>query len=126
MYSDKLGDKMKEHGTSVYLINTGWSGGPYGIGKRIDIVMTRAMVNAALNGDLENVEYYTDDLFHLAVPKSCPGVPAEILKPENTWKNKSEFTKRAEKLAKEFSAYFDKAYGDKNIDPAVTAQCPGK
>ncbi len=126
MYSDMLGEKMEEHGTSVYLINTGWSGGPYGIGKRIDINLTRAMVNAALSGDLDDVDYYEDELFHLMVPKSCPGVPDDILNPENTWEDKKAFKERAKKLAEDFSDYFDKAYADKNIHDDVKAQCPGK
>lgn len=125
-YSDKLGDKMKKYGTKVFLVNTGWSGGPYGVGKRIDIDLTRAMVNAALDGKLDNVEYQENKLFHLAVPVLCPGVPSEILNPQNTWSDKDAYVKRAEKLASEFSANFDKSYGDKNIDEKVRSQCPGK
>ncbi|MDD2391019.1 MAG: phosphoenolpyruvate carboxykinase (ATP) [Desulfobacterales bacterium] len=126
MYSDLLGNKMKEHNTQVYLINTGWSGGPYGIGKRIDITVTRKMVNAALDGQLENVEYTSNQQFHLDVPKTCPGVPSEILNPENTWKDKAAYQERASKLAVEFSQHFDKAYGNKHLDEAVKRQCPGK
>jgi phosphoenolpyruvate carboxykinase (ATP) len=126
IYSDLLGKKMKEHGTSIYLINTGWSGGPYGVGKRIDINLTRAMIYAALDGSLEKAEYRIDETFHLSVPKTCRGVPDDILEPKNTWKDKDDFNKRTEKLAKEFSNYFDKAYGDKNIDDKVKAECPGK
>ena len=126
MYSDLLGNKMKEHNTQVYLINTGWSGGPYGIGKRIDITVTRKMVNAALDGQLENVEYTSNQQFHLDVPKTCPGVPSEILNPENTWKDKAAYRERASKLAVEFSQHFDKAYGNKHLDEAVKRQCPGK
>ena len=125
-YSDMLGMKMKEHGTSVYLINTGWSGGPFGVGERIDINLTRAMVDAALDGTLDNVEYYTDDLFHLRVPVECPNVPSEILNPKNTWDDKDAYDERANKLAQEFSKYFDSAYGDKDIDVKVKKQCPGK
>lgn len=125
-YSDMLGEKMKQFGTDVYLVNTGWSGGPYGIGKRIDIDLTRAMVNAALNGKLKDTDYYEDKLFHLNVPKTCPGVPSEILNPQNTWKDKDAYLKRAQKLASEFSANYDKSYGDKKIEESVRCQCPGK
>ena len=111
---------------TVYLVNTGWSGGPYGVGSRMDINLTRAMVSAALGGALEDVEYVEDPLFHVAIPKSCPGVPDEVLFPKNTWDDKGAFEDRANKLASEFSAFFDKAYGNKGIDPAVASQCPGK
>ena len=126
VYAGMLGEKMEKHNTSVYLINTGWSGGGYGVGKRIDIDLTRAMVNAALSGDLENVEFVTNDLFHLDIPKSCPGVPDNILFPKNTWDDKEGFEKVAEKLAKSFSDQFDKAYGDKNISGDIEKECPGK
>ncbi|MFO8112857.1 MAG: phosphoenolpyruvate carboxykinase (ATP) [Desulfosalsimonadaceae bacterium] len=125
-YSDLLGEKMKEHKTQVFLVNTGWSGGPYGVGSRIDITLTRAMINAAIDGKLKNVEYTYNELFHLNVPKTCPGVPDEVLIPENTWKDKAEFEKRAKALAIEFSTHFDKAYSDADIDAAIKAECPGK
>ncbi len=125
-YSGLLGKKMKEHNTKVYLINTGWVGGPYGVGNRIDIALTRTILNAALDDKLADVEYEYNELFHLDVPKSCPGVDPEILNPVNTWDNKEAYTERAKKLAGEFSAYFDKAYGNKNIDDDVKSQCPGK
>ena len=126
VYAKMLGEKMEKHGTKVYLINTGWSGGPYGEGKRMDINITRTLVNAALNGELENVEYKEDKLFHLNIPLSCPGVPSEILDPRNTWKDKEAYDKRAKKLAEDFSKHFDKAYGNKNIGSEIAKQCPGK
>lgn len=125
-YSDLLGKKLKEHQSKVYLINTGWSGGPFGVGRRMDINMTRAMVNAALEGKLADVECYYDAIFHLNVPLQCPGVPSEILNPENTWQDKALYRRRAEKLAREFGDHFDKAYGNKRIDENVRLQCPGK
>jgi phosphoenolpyruvate carboxykinase (ATP) len=125
-YSDLLGEKLQEHHSKVYLINTGWSGGPFGVGQRMDINLTRAMVTAALEGSLENVECFHDTIFHLNVPLACPGVPSEILKPENTWKDKNAYCERARKLAMEFSRHFDKAYGNKQIDEKVRLQCPGK
>ncbi len=124
-YSDLLGRKMKTHQTDVYLVNTGWSGGPFGAGSRIDITLTRAMVDAALDGKLKDVEYKENTLFHITVPQSCPGVPAEMLQPVNTWKDKAAYEKRARKLADEFCAHFQKAYGNKNIDEDVCIQCPG-
>ena len=126
IYADMLGDKMEKFNTSVYLINTGWSGGAYGTGKRINLKLTRKMVNAALSGELENVEYTIDKTFHLNVPKTCPGVPEEILIPKNTWENKADYDKTAQKLANQFSEAFDKAYGNKNIKADIVKQCPGK
>ena len=126
LYSDLLGKKMKEHKTDVYLINTGWSGGPFGEGERMDITLTRKMVDAALDGKLKDVAYKEDKLFHFQVPLSCPDVPSDILNPENTWKDKDRFKDRAKKLASDFSKYYDKAYGDKDIDEIVEKQCPGK
>ncbi|MCK4598226.1 phosphoenolpyruvate carboxykinase (ATP) [Candidatus Bipolaricaulota bacterium] len=127
VYARMLGEKMDKHGTTVYLVNTGWSGGPYGVAERMDINLTRAMVHAALSGELEGVEYDENATFHVLVPRSCPGIPSsEILNPRNTWEDKDAYDERAAKLASEFAAHFDKAYGDKGIDPAVAAQCPGK
>ena len=125
-YASLLGEKTKKHGTQVYLINTGWSGGPYGEGKRMDINITRAIIRAVLNGELDRVEYDEDMTFHIRIPRTCPGVPSEILQPRNTWKNAEAFEKRAQKLAAEFSAHFDKVYGSKNLPASVCRQCPGK
>ena len=126
VYASMLGEKMEKFDSQVYLINTGWSGGGYGVGKRMDINLTRKMVNAALNGDQNNVEYDYDQLFHVLVPKSCPGVPAEILTPKNTWADKAAYDKQAKMLAEKFSSAFDKNYGDKNINESVVKMCPGK
>ena len=125
VYARMLGQKLDQHGTDVYLVNTGWSGGPYGEGARMDITLTRAMVRAALAGSLRDVDYDEDPAFHIAVPRTCPGVPAEILGPRNTWADARAYDARAKKLASEFAAHFARAYGDKGIDPAVAAQCPG-
>ncbi len=125
VYASLLGEKMKKHGTQVYLINTGWSGGPYGVGERMDITLTRRLVDAALKGELEDVEYQKDAIFHLMVPKSCKGVPNEVLWPKNTWSDKEAFEKRARKLAEDFRKHFDKAYAGK-IDPEIAKVCPGK
>ncbi len=126
VYARMLGERLERHGTRVYLVNTGWSGGPFGVGERMDINLTREIVHAALTGALEEVEYVEDPLFHIWIPKRCPGVPSEVLFPRNTWADKDAYDARARKLAQDFSDHFDRAYGDKNIDPAVVAQCPGK
>lgn len=126
VYAKLLGEKMEQHNTKVFLVNTGWSGGVYGIGSRIDLPLTRAMVNAALNGELNNVEYKKDELFHVNIPQTVPGVPSEMLTPINTWEDKEAYKETAAKLAKKFSDAFDKNYGGQNIDAAVVAQCPGK
>ncbi|HNW82445.1 MAG TPA: phosphoenolpyruvate carboxykinase (ATP) [bacterium] len=125
-YIELLGKKMEEHGVSVYLVNTGWSGGPYGTGHRMDINITRKIISACLNGSLEKVKYVQDNQFHLEIPETCPGVDSNILNPVNTWENKASFNYRAEKLAEDFSTQFDAAYGLRNIPEAVRSQCPGK
>jgi len=126
VYAGMFGKKMEQFNTRVFLINTGWSGGGYGVGKRIDLPLTRRMVNAALSGELDSVEYTTDPLFHVRVPKSCPGVPAEMLNPVNTWSDANAYALAAQKLARQFSDHFDKAYGNKNLAADIIRECPGK
>jgi phosphoenolpyruvate carboxykinase (ATP) len=126
VYARMLGERMQKHGTQVYLVNTGWSGGPFGVGARMDINLTREIVDAVLSGRLNDVEYVEDTTFHILVPKQCPGVPSDVLFPRNTWADKAAYDARAGKLASDFCAHFDKAYGDKHIDPGVAGQCPGK
>ena len=96
VYAKFLGDRIARHNVSVWLVNTGWTGGPYGTGSRMKIAHTRAMIRAALSGQLDNVAYETDPLFNLAVPVTCPGVPTEVLKPRNTWKIPPPTTNRRE------------------------------
>ena len=110
VYSEMLGEKISKYNTKVYLINTGWSGGPYGIGKRIKLKYTRAMVNAALDGSLDNVDYIHDDIFNVEVPQFCPNVPNEIINPVESWKDKDAYTTYAKKLAKMFKDNFTKKY----------------
>ncbi len=126
LYAEMLGNKMQEYGTDVYLINTGWTKGPYGEGKRIDLPHTRAMVDAALNGDLVDLEFSEDENFHLKYPTSCPNAPDEILNPRNTWSDPAAYDARARELAGQFSEHFDKAYENKDIDEEVVKVCPGK
>ncbi|MGD9548839.1 MAG: phosphoenolpyruvate carboxykinase (ATP) [Candidatus Krumholzibacteriia bacterium] len=125
-YASLLGKKLDEHGTDVYLVNTGWSGGPYGVGSRMDIMLTRAMCAAAINGKLKDVKYKKDPIFKVLVPTSCPGVKdSSVLWPKNTWKDKKAYDARARKLAADFQAQWQKAYADKGIAKAIADQCPG-
>ena len=105
-YAELLRAKLQAHGSQVWLINTGWTGGPYGQGSRIRLGLTRAMVRAALRGDLANVAYTADPIFRVHAPDSCPDVPAEVLHPRNTWKNPAEYEAQARKLAALFRANF--------------------
>ena len=108
VYAKLLGEKINQHNTEVYLVNTGWSGGPYGIGKRIKIQYSRAMITAALSGALDTVKYNHDDLFNLSVPSEVDGVPSEILDPKNTWDDKDSYDFSAKKLAQMFVENFKK------------------
>jgi phosphoenolpyruvate carboxykinase (ATP) len=107
-YARMLGEKIWEHGSDVWLVNTGWTGGPYGVGKRMSIAYTRAMVRAALDGSLARVETKPDPIFGIHVPTSCPGVPAEVLWPRNTWADKSAYDEAARNLARRFEDNFGK------------------
>ncbi|HHU76478.1 MAG TPA: phosphoenolpyruvate carboxykinase (ATP) [Firmicutes bacterium] len=99
VYARMLEEKVARHGTSVYLVNTGWSGGPYGIGNRIKLKHTRAIINAIVSGQLDGVSYDHDPLFNLSIPRECPGIPQEMLHAENTWRDGEAFRKQAEYLA---------------------------
>jgi len=131
--STLLGKKMEKHNVKVYLVNTGWAGGPAATaekdikcGKRMSIKLTRTLVKAAIDGTLANVEYEEDKTFHVMVPKSCPGVEdSAMLNPRNNWENKEAYDRMATKLAGTFKAHYEKAYGKQNIDPAIKAACPG-
>ncbi|RMF60144.1 MAG: phosphoenolpyruvate carboxykinase (ATP) [Calditrichaeota bacterium] len=107
-YAELLGQKMEKHHSDVWLVNTGWSGGPYGVGERMDIRLTRAMIKAALNGQLREVEFEPHPIFKVLVPKSCPEVPSEVLNPRNTWEDKSAYDRKAAELAKLFQKNFEK------------------
>jgi len=124
VYDRMLGEKMQKHGTKVFLVNTGWSGAPYGAGKRMDIDLTRAMVHAAISGALENVEYDQDPIFRVWIPRTCPGVPSNILTPKNQWAHSDSYDERAKRLAHDFLLHFHKAYGGKDLDPKMASECP--
>jgi phosphoenolpyruvate carboxykinase (ATP) len=110
-YAELLGQKMESSQVNVWLVNTGWSGGPYGIGSRLSLKYTRSLITAALEGKLENVEYKNHEVFRLAMPNECDDVPSEILSPRNTWEDKSAYDLKANELAKAFNNNFDK-YSD--------------
>ena len=107
VYAEMLGKKMQKHNVNVWLINTGWSGGEYGVGKRISLSHTRAMITAILNEELEQSEYTTHEIFGLKMPKSCPNVPSNILNPRNTWENKQDYDIKANELANAFNKNFE-------------------
>ncbi len=106
VYSKALGEKIARHQAAAWLVNTGWTGGPYGIGTRMRITYTRAMVRAALSGALDTVAYETDPIFNVLVPLSCPDVPSELLRPRNTWPNEAAYDEQARKLAGMFIENF--------------------
>ena len=111
-YADLLGRKLRKSKANVWLINTGWSGGAYGTGSRIKLAYTRAMIPAALRGELDQVAFEKHDVFGMAMPTTCPNVPAEILTPRNTWADKNAYVAKANWLAAEFTKNFEK-YADK-------------
>jgi len=107
VYAEMLGDRLQQHPeTQVYLVNTGWIGGAYGVGHRIPIQYTRAMVSAALNGELENVNYCPHPIFRILVPETVPGVPSEILDPKRLWQDPAAYDLQAQKLAQQFVKNF--------------------
>jgi phosphoenolpyruvate carboxykinase (ATP) len=107
-YADMLGKKITDHGTRVYLINTGWTGGPYGIGRRMNLSYTRAMVTAAIDGKIDTVPTQHHEIFNLDMPTSCLGVPDDVLNPRNTWSDKGKYDAAARRLAALFVKNFEK------------------
>lgn len=108
VYAELLGKKIREHNVRVYLINTGWSGGPYGVGDRMKLKYTRAMIDAIMNGSIDQAETTVDPIFGLEIPTSCPEVPAEVLIPRNTWKDQADYDVKARELAERFVKNFEK------------------
>jgi phosphoenolpyruvate carboxykinase (ATP) len=107
-YADLLRRKVERYGVTCWLLNTGWVGGSYGIGKRISIRHTRRLLNAALNGELNDVDYYTDSVFGFQVPKSCPDVPESVLYPAESWPSQDEYDSKYRQLAARFVDNFKK------------------
>lgn len=124
VYAELLGQKIKKHNSNCWLINTGWNGGPYGVGKRMKIQYTRAMLNAALNGTLQNVEKEEDPFFGLYFPKKIPGVPSKVLNPRNTWQNKSDYDTAAKKLVNMFHENFKEFEAD--VDEPIKNAGPNR
>jgi phosphoenolpyruvate carboxykinase (ATP) len=119
-YAEMLGKKMNENKVNVWLINTGWSGGEYGVGSRIKLSYTRDMITAALNGELNGVNYTEHEIFGLAMPTNCPNVPEEILNPKNTWEDQSAYNEKANQLAESFVNNF-KQYAEFANDEIMSA-----
>ena len=109
-YAEMLGERLDKYNTKVYLVNTGWTGGPYGVGNRMKLKYTRAMVTAALNGSIEKSEFIHDELFNLDIPKTISDCPSDILNPKDTWADKNAYDEQAKKLAHMFKENFDKKY----------------
>ncbi|HZE69431.1 MAG TPA: phosphoenolpyruvate carboxykinase [Pyrinomonadaceae bacterium] len=122
VYADLLGKKMAQHSAACWLVNTGWSGGPYGIGSRMKIGHTRAMIRAILNGTLAGVATTADPIFGVQVPVSCPEVPPEVLQPRNTWADKDGYDRQARDLARRFNENFKKY--ESGVSEAVRAVAP--
>jgi phosphoenolpyruvate carboxykinase (ATP) len=111
IYAKLLGEKISNHHSKVWLINTGWTGGPYGIGQRIKLPYTRAMIKAALTDQLENVAFSKEPYFGLMIPTECPGVPKEVLDPQETWASKTAYQQQARSLISRFEKNFDQFAG---------------
>jgi phosphoenolpyruvate carboxykinase (ATP) len=121
-YAKMLGKKMQENNVNVWMINTGWTGGPYGIGNRMKLKYTRSMITAALEGDLNNMIAEKHPVFGIAIPVACPGVPSEILNPRNTWSDKTAYDEKAKYLAGLFIKNFEK-YAD-GVSAEILAAAP--
>lgn len=115
VYAELLAKKMKKHGTNAWLINTGWSGGKYGVGQRMDISITRKIIDSIHNGTLQNIKTKQMPVFNLNIPENCPGVDSKILNPIDTWQNKDEYNLLLKNLAQNFNSNFKK-YSDKASD----------
>jgi phosphoenolpyruvate carboxykinase (ATP) len=122
VYADLLGRKIQEHKAVCWLVNTGWSGGPYGEGSRMKISHTRAMIRAILNGSLARVETRPDPVFGVGVPTSCPDVPAEVLQPRGTWRDPEAYDRKAQELARRFNENFEKY--EAGVSAEVRAAAP--
>ncbi len=122
VYAEMLGERLERHGTRAWLINTGWTGGPHGVGRRMPLAHTRRMVRAALGGELDGVDSEVDPVFGLAVPRQVAGVPSELLSPRNTWSEPAAYDERAARLAAMFRDNFEQFAA--GVAPEVTAAGP--
>jgi len=123
LYARMLGEKLSAHGASVWLVNTGWTGGPFGEGHRMPIKATRALLTAALSGALDDVEFRTDEVFGFEVPTAVPGVDTALLDPRSTWADPAAYDAKARELAAMFRANFEKRFAAQ-ADPAVAGAGP--
>ena len=124
-YAELLGKKLEKFGSDVYLINTGWTGGPYGVGERFAIPLTRTLVDAALDGSLRDCPFRRDERFHLSVPRQVTGVEDALLDPASTWEDGDAYERAADELAEQFAEHFRETYGDSGFDEAICRACPG-
>ena len=115
VYARMLGAKLDAHASKVWLVNTGWTGGPFGEGERMPIAATRALLHAALSGDLADVEYRTDEVFGFDVPVEVPGVDSKLLDPRSTWSDPLAYDEKAQELARMFSDNFEQFDADQNL-----------
>jgi phosphoenolpyruvate carboxykinase (ATP) len=122
-YAKLLGEKIVRHNSKVWLVNTGWTGGPYGTGERMKLAYTRRMVEAALTGELDSVETYTDPNFNLHVPVKIEGIPDEVLRPRDTWSDAEAYDAQAQKLAGMFIDNFEQ-FSDAVSDEILAAGPP--
>jgi phosphoenolpyruvate carboxykinase (ATP) len=120
-YAEMLGQRVERHQANVYLVNTGWTGGPYGEGHRMKLNYTRAMVTAALSGELKKVDVQPHPVFQVEIPKTCPDIPSEILDPKNTWKDKDAYDRTAQELARRFA---ENAEGFSEVAPEILSAGP--
>jgi len=118
VYAEMLGRRLREHNAQCWLVNTGWQGGPYGIGKRMSLPYTRAMVNALVEGALDKVEFEIEPAFGLSIPTFVPGVPADLLKPRNSWKDTAAYDKMAADLSARFAKNFEQFDASREIQEA--------
>jgi phosphoenolpyruvate carboxykinase (ATP) len=123
-YAEMLGERMRDHEVNIWLVNTGWTGGGYGTGKRISLKYTRAMIHEAMDGDLANAKYKEHEVFGLMMPTSCPGVPDELLDPKNTWSDTVLYDTKARKLAADFVDNFAKFADQANEEIMAAAPRP--
>ena len=121
VYAALLGERLRRHQASCWMVNTGWVGGPFGIGSRMKLAYTRAMVDAALSGELNGVPVEIDSTFGVAVPKSCPGVPPEFLDARGMWRDPDAYARAARELANRFQRNFEKFSG---VSQEILAAAP--
>ena len=122
VYAHLLGEKLANHQAQVWMINTGWTGGPFGVGERIAIPYTRAMIRAVLTGDLEGMPMHTDPFFGVSIPEQVPGVPPEVLTPRQTWADPEAYDEKARVLVARFRDNFSQFVGQ--VSPSVAASGP--